>query len=163
MRPGRGSAAKGSAPTFFGGLDRAGASAERRGTTATDCIDVQALPVRMDKDLNNVIEEPGVGLANLWICAAASCPAVNGDGYLDIGEYVANAQGDAQGVGAFEFDVPCDNRIFAVSIDGSGWLYSTSRVAGVDVKDLQKVFGRNGSTCASPVPRQDPLPQAGDP
>ena len=28
----------------------------------------------------------------------------------------------------------------------------------VDVKDLQKVFGRNGSTCASPVPPQDPLP-----
>lgn len=33
----------------------------------------------------------------------------------------------------------------------------------VDVKDLQKVFGRNGSTCAAPVPPQDPLPQPGDP
>ena len=33
----------------------------------------------------------------------------------------------------------------------------------VDVKDLQKVFGRNGSTCAAPVPPQDPLPAPGDP
>jgi hypothetical protein len=29
----------------------------------------------------------------------------------------------------------------------------------VDIKDLQKVFGRNGSTCENPVPPQDP--QAG--
>ena len=27
----------------------------------------------------------------------------------------------------------------------------------VDVKELQKVFGRNGSTCANPVPPQAPL------
>jgi hypothetical protein len=33
----------------------------------------------------------------------------------------------------------------------------------MDVKDLQKVFGRNGSTCAAPVPPQDPLPAPGDP
>jgi len=33
----------------------------------------------------------------------------------------------------------------------------------VDIKDLQKVFGRNGSTCENPVPDQDPLPQPGDP
>jgi hypothetical protein len=33
----------------------------------------------------------------------------------------------------------------------------------VDVKDMQKVFGRNGSTCASPVPPQPPLLQPGDP
>jgi hypothetical protein len=33
----------------------------------------------------------------------------------------------------------------------------------VDIKDLQKVFGRNGSTCANPVPPQPPLLQPGDP
>ena len=33
----------------------------------------------------------------------------------------------------------------------------------VDIKDLQKVFGRNGSTCANPVPPQDPFPAPGDP
>jgi fimbrial isopeptide formation D2 family protein/uncharacterized repeat protein (TIGR01451 family) len=27
----------------------------------------------------------------------------------------------------------------------------------VDIKDLQKVFGRNGSTCQSPLPDQDPI------
>jgi hypothetical protein len=28
----------------------------------------------------------------------------------------------------------------------------------VDIKDLQKVYGRNGSTCTNPIPDQDPLP-----
>jgi len=28
----------------------------------------------------------------------------------------------------------------------------------IDIKDLQKVFGRDGSTCAVPIPPQDPLP-----
>ena len=28
----------------------------------------------------------------------------------------------------------------------------------IDIKDLQKVFGRNGSTCAAPIPPQDPVP-----
>ena len=27
----------------------------------------------------------------------------------------------------------------------------------IDIKDLQKVFGRNGSTCANPIPAQGPL------
>jgi hypothetical protein len=27
----------------------------------------------------------------------------------------------------------------------------------VDIKDVQKVFGRNGSTCADPVPPQPPV------
>jgi hypothetical protein len=33
----------------------------------------------------------------------------------------------------------------------------------VDIKDLQKVFGRNGSNCTDPVPPQPALPQPGDP
>jgi uncharacterized repeat protein (TIGR01451 family) len=33
----------------------------------------------------------------------------------------------------------------------------------VDIKDLQKVFGRNGSTCDNPIPAQPPLLQPGDP
>jgi hypothetical protein len=28
----------------------------------------------------------------------------------------------------------------------------------IDIKDIQKVFGRNGSTCQDPVPPQPPLP-----
>jgi hypothetical protein len=28
----------------------------------------------------------------------------------------------------------------------------------IDIKDLQKVFGRNGSTCQQPIPGQPPLP-----
>jgi len=35
--------------------------------------------------------------------------------------------------------------------------------ADVDIKDLQKVFGRNGSNCTNPIPPQPALPQPGDP
>jgi hypothetical protein len=28
----------------------------------------------------------------------------------------------------------------------------------IDIKDLQKVYGRDGSTCQNPVPAQLPLP-----
>ena len=28
----------------------------------------------------------------------------------------------------------------------------------IDIKDLQKVFGRDGSTCQNPIPAQPPLP-----
>ncbi len=28
----------------------------------------------------------------------------------------------------------------------------------IDIKDLQKVFGRDGSTCQLPIPAQPPLP-----
>jgi hypothetical protein len=33
----------------------------------------------------------------------------------------------------------------------------------IDIKDLQTVFGRNGSTCAAPIPEQDPDNQIPDP
>jgi hypothetical protein len=33
----------------------------------------------------------------------------------------------------------------------------------IDIKDLQTVFGRNGSTCDAPIPDQDPNPQIPDP
>jgi len=28
----------------------------------------------------------------------------------------------------------------------------------IDIKDIQKVFGRNGSTCQAPIPEQSPMP-----
>jgi hypothetical protein len=28
----------------------------------------------------------------------------------------------------------------------------------IDIKDLQKVFGRDGSTCQNPIPPQPPMP-----
>jgi hypothetical protein len=42
-------------------------------------------------------------------------------------------------------------------------LEPTLKDGDVDIKDLQKVFGRNGSTCANPVPPQAPLPPPGSP
>jgi hypothetical protein len=33
----------------------------------------------------------------------------------------------------------------------------------IDIKDLQFVFGRNGSNCIDPIPDQDPQPAIPDP
>jgi hypothetical protein len=33
----------------------------------------------------------------------------------------------------------------------------------IDIKDLQTVFGRNGSMCSSPIPTQNPNSQVPDP
>ena len=33
----------------------------------------------------------------------------------------------------------------------------------IDIKDLQTVFGRNGSTCAEPIPDQNPGSMTPDP
>jgi hypothetical protein len=32
------------------------------------------------------------------------------------------------------------------------------RTSDIDIKDLQKVFGRDGSTCQQPLPPQPPAP-----
>ena len=33
----------------------------------------------------------------------------------------------------------------------------------IDIKDVQTVFGRNGSTCANPIPQQPPQSSIPDP
>jgi len=51
----------------------------------------------------------------------------NGEGRLIIGEVLVNVN-DPQGLGAFEFQLKFDHKIFDITITGSGWLYTTGRV-----------------------------------
>jgi len=57
------------------------------------------------------------------------CP-INGQGFLDIDEWVLNVGADPDGVGAFEFQLKFDHKIFDITIDPTDWLYSTGRVPG---------------------------------
>ena len=80
----------------------------------------------MVKDTDGDTDEASEN-ANLFLCTNGSC-ANNGEGHLDVNEVVLNAGGDPDGVGAFEFELKYDHKIFDISIDHTNWLYSTSRV-----------------------------------
>jgi len=82
----------------------------------------------MVKDANGNTAESSE-LANLWLCKGSTCTA-NGQGHLDVNEDVLNVSGDADGVGAYEFQLKFDHKIFDIDIEDSGWLYSTGRIAG---------------------------------
>ena len=78
----------------------------------------------MDKDVDP--STPGVdSLANLWLCEGTTCTH-NGEGELVIAEQVFNAN-DPDGVGAYEFELKFDHKIFDIVIDDAGFLGSTGR------------------------------------
>ena len=79
---------------------------------STDCNNA---PLNSGENANLFLDNGGVkanGLTPLTIC-----------------EWALNVGGDPQGVGAFEFDVSYDNRVFDIAVAGTPWLYSTGRVA----------------------------------
>jgi uncharacterized repeat protein (TIGR01451 family) len=89
----------------------------------------KAKDVKMEKD---------PAIHNLWICQDPhpgdqdqDCYPANGEGSIVIDENVSNASGDPQGVGAYEFQVKFDHKIFDIVVSDTGWLYSTGRIPGV--------------------------------
>ena len=84
--------------------------------------------VRMIKDIDGD-QNTDDSLQNLWICLGPTCTN-NGEGFLDIQELVLNVGGDADGVGAFEFQLKFDHKVFDITITETNWLYSTGRVPG---------------------------------
>ena len=80
--------------------------------------------VEMDKDVDS--STPGVdSLANLWLCEGGTC-TLNGEGELVIEEWVFNAD-DPDGLGAYEFQLKFDHKIFDIVIEDAGFLGSTGR------------------------------------
>jgi len=61
------------------------------------------------------------GLANLWLCEGGTCTE-NGEGELTIYERVFGVAGDPDGVGAFEFQVKFDHKIFDIVVAETDWL-----------------------------------------
>jgi hypothetical protein len=78
----------------------------------------------MQKDVDP--STPGVdSLANLWLCEGGTC-TLNGEGELVIEEWVFNAN-DPDGLGAYEFQLKFDHKIFDIVIEDAGFLGSTGR------------------------------------
>jgi len=89
-------------------------------------------------------------VVNLWICepgyngtftntlpdwvgsfTAGTAPCdENGEGRLLLGEVLTNIF-DPEGLGAFEFQIKFDHKIFDINVTETGFLYSTGRVPGV--------------------------------
>jgi hypothetical protein len=61
-------------------------------------------------------------LHNLWLCNGQTCSPANGEGSIVINEKVTNVSGDANGVGAFEFVVRFDHKVFDIAIKETDWL-----------------------------------------
>ena len=55
---------------------------------------------------------------------------------------------------AFRYGAVFGNILYDPWYDLEPWMKDYD----IDIKDLQKVFGRLGSTCDNPIPPQDPLP-----
>jgi uncharacterized repeat protein (TIGR01451 family) len=100
-----------------------GASANA--SAQTQCLSKN---VRMVKstDCDNAPQNSGEN-ANLFLDNGGN--KANPLASLTICEWALNVGGDPQGVGAFEFDVSYDNRVFDIAVAGSPWLYATGRVA----------------------------------
>jgi len=71
-------------------------------------------------------DQPGIqDLANLWLCEGATCTE-NGEGMLVIEEWVFNAN-DPDGLGAYEFQLKFDHKIFDIEVEDASFLGSTGR------------------------------------
>jgi len=105
--------------------------------------------VEMDKDVDP--STPGVdSLANLWLCVGATCTH-NGEGELVIEEWVFNAD-DPDGLGAYEFQLKFDHKIFDIVIEDAGFLESTGRTVDCTMTIITENDIRFGCLSSGPMP-----------
>jgi hypothetical protein len=78
----------------------------------------------MSKDVDPSTPEVE-SLANLWLCEGGTC-VNNGEGELLIVERVFNAN-DPDGLGAYEFQIKFDHKIFDILVEDASFLGSTGR------------------------------------
>ena len=98
---------------------------------------------------------PAGGLSEDCKDAALTVRMLEGDVNLDCEVNVLDDQGEAFRYGQF-FGQLNYNRFLDLEPN-------LSPDFDIDIKDLQTVFGRNGSTCANPIPPQPPAPSTPDP
>jgi len=98
---------------------------------------------------------PSGGLSQDCKDATLTIRMLEGDINLDCQVNVLDDQGEAFRYGQF-FGQLNYNRFFDLEPN-------ISPDFDIDIKDLQTVFGRNGSTCANPIPPQPPAPSTPDP
>jgi hypothetical protein len=89
------------------------------------------------------------GLTKLCRDLAVTVRILEGDLDLDCDVDVTDAQAIASHYGAF-----FGGLLYSKWLDLEPQFHDLD----IDIKDVQKVFGRQGSTCQDPIPAQDPLP-----
>jgi hypothetical protein len=100
---------------------------------------------------------PGVNsLANLWLCEGTTCTH-NGEGELVIAERVFNAN-DPDGVGAYEFQLKFDHKVFDIQVEDAGWLGSTGRIVECDMTIITENDIRFGCVSYDPTPGDGNIP-----
>ena len=105
--------------------------------------------VEMDKDVDPTT--PGVdSLANLWLCQGTTC-TLNGEGELVIAERLSNAN-DPDGLGAYEFQLKFDHKIFDIVIEDAGFLGSTGRTVDCTMTIITENDIRFGCLSSGPMP-----------
>jgi len=99
-----------------------GEPSEATAEASITCNPPGPIDVEMIKDTDtdvSVIDDD----VNLWLCDAPwpAC-AANGAGHLDIFENVTGANLDPDGIGAYEFQIKFDHKIFDITVEDLSWL-----------------------------------------
>jgi hypothetical protein len=121
-----------------------------------EAADVFGSPLNMGIEDNGSNEAPAGGLAAQCTDVTLTVRMLEGDIDLDCDVDVVDDQLMAFRYGA-TFGVLTYDPFFDLEPN------TTPTDFDIDIKDLQFVFGRNGSTCETPVPPQDPQPPIPDP
>jgi hypothetical protein len=86
------------------------------------------------------------------LCEGPTC-TLNGEGVLVIDELVSNVFGDPDGVGAFEFQVKFDHKIFDIVVEETDWLgHGGTRDVQCDFSIISENDIRFGCVSSDPTP-----------
>jgi hypothetical protein len=121
-----------------------------------EAADVFGSPYNMEVEDNGSNEAPNGGLTDNCRDAVITVRMLEGDIDLDCDVDVVDDQMIAFRYGA-TFGILSYDPFFDLEPN------TTPTDFDIDIKDLQFVFGRNGSTCLEPIPDQDPQPAIPDP
>jgi len=106
-------------------------------------------PVEMRKDVD--LSTPEVdSLANLWLCEGPAC-VLNGEGELVVAELVSSIS-DPDGLGAYEFQLKFDHKIFDIAVEDAGFLGSTGRTVDCSMTVISENDIRFDCRSSGPVP-----------
>jgi hypothetical protein len=121
-----------------------------------EAADILGSPYNMEVEANGSNNAPNGGLTDNCTDVTFTIRMLEGDIDLDCDVDVVDDQMIAFRYGA-TFGVLTYDPFFDLEPN------TTPTDFDIDIKDLQFVFGRNGSTCLSPIPDQDPQPPIPDP
>ena len=121
-----------------------------------EAADILGSPYNAFVEPNGQTESPNGGLADNCTDVTVTIRMLEGDVDLDCDVDVTDDQ-----IIAFRYGATFGVQSYVTFFDLEP--NTTPADFDVDIKDLQFVFGRNGSNCVAPIPDQDPQPMVPDP